>query len=53
VSTSLINQFNPVKCAERLKAELKALPKFLPEPIAVDWERIHASLKADASPARP
>jgi predicted Zn-dependent protease len=39
--------------AERLKAELKALPKFLPEPIAVDWERIHASLKADAAPAKP
>lgn len=39
--------------ADRLKAELKALPKFLPEPVAVDWERIRASLKADASPARP
>lgn len=39
--------------AERLKAELRALPKFLPEPFAVDWEHIHASLKPDTSPAKP
>jgi Zn-dependent protease with chaperone function len=31
--------------AERLKAELKALPKFLPEPIAVDWRVVQSELK--------
>jgi len=31
--------------AGQLKAELKALPKFLPEPVAFDWEAVQASLK--------
>jgi predicted Zn-dependent protease len=31
--------------AEQLKAELTALPKFLPEPFAFDWEKIRASLR--------
>jgi Zn-dependent protease with chaperone function len=36
--------------AERLKAELKALPKFLPEPFAFDWVMVQASLKSAAPP---
>lgn len=31
--------------AERLKAGLAALPKFLPEPFAFEWEKVEASLK--------
>ena len=31
--------------AARLKAELNALPKFLPEPFAFDWEKVQASFK--------
>ena len=34
--------------AERLKAELKALPKFLPEPIAVEWSIVQSDLKSQA-----
>ena len=35
----------------RLKAELKTLPKFMPEPFAFDWGVVQASLKAgDATP---
>ncbi len=37
--------------AARLKAELAALPKFLPEPFAFEWEKVLASLKSgDATP---
>lgn len=38
--------------AERLKAELKTLPKFLPEPFAFDWEAVQASLKPAVPPAK-
>jgi predicted Zn-dependent protease len=39
--------------AGQLKAELKALPKFLPEPFAFDWEKVQASIKSsDAPPAK-
>lgn len=38
--------------AEQLKAELKALPKFLPELFTFDWEAVQASLKAAAPPAK-
>jgi len=38
--------------AERLKAELNALPKFLPEPFAFEWEAVQASLKAAPPPAK-
>jgi Zn-dependent protease with chaperone function len=31
--------------AARLKAELNALPKFLPEPFTFDWEKVQALLK--------
>jgi hypothetical protein len=30
--------------AERLKAELAALPKKLPEPFTFDWKQVQASL---------
>jgi beta-barrel assembly-enhancing protease len=37
--------------AERLRAELKTLPKFTPEPFAFEWGTVQASLKAvDATP---
>jgi predicted Zn-dependent protease len=39
--------------AERLKAELKTLPKFLPEPFAFDWDTVQASLKSSAPPVAP
>lgn len=38
--------------ADRLKAELKTLPKFLPEPFAFDWEAVQASLKPAVPPAK-
>jgi len=38
--------------AERLKAELTTLPKFLPEPFAFEWEAVQASLKAAPPPAK-
>jgi Zn-dependent protease with chaperone function len=38
--------------AEQLKAELKALSKFLPEPFAIDWEAVQASLKPATPPAK-
>jgi hypothetical protein len=53
VSTSLINQFDPVKCAVRLKAELATLPKFLPEPFTFEWEQVRASLKSGDVPSKP
>jgi len=36
--------------AERLKAELNTLPKFLPEPFAFEWEKVQASIKSGAAP---
>jgi len=38
--------------AARLKAELVALPKFLPEPFACDWNAIQASLKSGEPPPK-
>ena len=38
--------------AGRLKAELKSLPSFLPEPFAFDWEKIQSSLKSVSPPAK-
>jgi len=38
--------------AGRLKAEMEALPKFLPESFAFEWEAVQASLKPSAPPAR-
>jgi Zn-dependent protease with chaperone function len=38
--------------AGQLKAELKALPKFLPEPFAFNWEAVQASLKPAVPPAK-
>lgn len=39
--------------AERLKAELAALPTFLPEPFSFDWEKIQAGLKQEREQAKP
>jgi predicted Zn-dependent protease len=39
--------------AARLKAELAALPKFLPESFAFEWEKVQASLKSDDVPPKP
>ena len=39
--------------AERLKAELKTLPKFAPEPFALDWEAVQASLKSREITPKP
>jgi len=38
--------------AARLKAELATLPKFVPEPFALDWEKIQSSLKSVSPPAK-
>jgi Zn-dependent protease with chaperone function len=38
--------------AERLRAELKTLPKFTPEPFAFDWEVVQSSLKPVVPPAK-
>jgi predicted Zn-dependent protease len=38
--------------AARLKAEVNALPKFLPEPFASDWEKVQASLKSSDAPPK-
>jgi len=38
--------------ATRLKAEVAALPKFLPEPFAFEWETVQASLKSGAAPPK-
>ncbi len=39
--------------AERLKAELKTMPRFAPEPFAFDWETVQASLKSPIPSAKP
>jgi predicted Zn-dependent protease len=39
--------------AERLKAELKTLPKFSPEPFAFDWEKVQGALKSDGGAPKP
>jgi len=39
--------------AGQLKAELKALPKFLPEPFAFEWEKVQASLQPGDRAAKP
>ncbi len=39
--------------AERLKAELKALPKFMPEPFAFEWDKVQASLTSGDVPPKP
>ncbi len=39
--------------AARLKAELVALPKFLPEPFAFEWEKVQAALKSDSGAPKP
>ncbi len=36
--------------AERLKAELKTLPKFVPEPFALDWGKAQAWVNSQANP---
>ena len=38
--------------AGQLKAELKALPKFLPEPFAFEWEKVQASIKSSDAPPK-
>jgi len=39
--------------AGRLKAEMEALPKFLPEPFAFEWGTVQASLKSDGAATKP
>ena len=39
--------------AARLKAELAALPKFLPEPFVFEWEKVQASIKSSDAPPKP
>lgn len=39
--------------AKRLKAELAALPKFLPESFAFEWEKVRASIKLGEIETKP
>lgn len=39
--------------AARLKAELAALPKFLPEPFVCDWNAVQSFLKSDKPAPKP
>lgn len=39
--------------AEQLKAELKALPKFMPEPFTFEWHAVQASLTSSKTPSQP
>lgn len=39
--------------AERLRAELKTLPKLLPEPFTFDWEKVQTGLEAGGTAAKP
>jgi predicted Zn-dependent protease len=39
--------------AERLKAELKTLPKFLPEPFTLDWSAVQVSVQTAVPLPKP
>jgi Zn-dependent protease with chaperone function len=39
--------------AKRLKAELKTLPTFPPEPFTFDWEKVQGALKSDGGATKP